>query len=123
VIKALSLLIALLILPALSIPVYAGPPVDSYKEIKSYPVLCTPTLSSLMEALTVDYAIHVSATFIENPEAFIMIVENPDTASAAIIRITENSSCLIFSGEQLQHFVRPEGMAPPAVDINRDYET
>jgi len=101
----------------------AGPPVDSYKEIKSYPVLCTPMLSSLMSALTIDYAIHVASTFIENPEAFIMIVENPDTETAAIIRITPQSACLIFSGEQLQHFTRPEGMAPPAVDINQDYET
>jgi hypothetical protein len=117
--KTLLTIFALLI----SSPVLAGPPADSYKEIKSYPVLCTPTLSSLMEALTSDYAIHVASTFMENPEAFIMIVENPDTETAAIIRITEHSSCLIFSGEQLQHFVRPEGMAPPEVDINRDYET
>ena len=116
--KALALLMMLLLPVA-----FAGAPVDSYKEIKSYPVLCTPMLSSLMGALTTDYSVHVSATFMENPEAYIMIVENPDTETAAIIRITSQSACLIFSGEQLQHFVRPEGMAPPAVDINRDSET
>jgi len=103
--------------------VFAAAPVDSYKEMKAYPVLCTPTLSSLMSALTIDYAVHVAATFTENPEAFIMIVENPDTETAAIIRITEQSSCLIFSGVDLQHFTRPENMAPPAADINRDSET
>ena len=101
----------------------AGAPVDSYKEIKSYPVLCTPTLSSLMLALTTDYSVHVASTFVENPESYIMIVENPDTETAAIIRITPRAACLIFSGDLLQHFVRPEGMAPPAVEINRNTET
>jgi len=103
--------------------VLAGAPVDSYKEIKAYHVLCTPTLSSLMTALTTDYAVHVASTFIENPEAHIMIVENPDTETAAIIRITEQSACLIFSGTDLQHFSRPAGMAPPESSINRNTET
>ena len=101
----------------------AGAPVDSYKEIKAYHVLCTPTLSSLMGALTTDYAVHVASTFMENPEAHIMIVENPDTETAAIIRITRNSACLIFSGVNLQHFSRPDGMAPPKASINRNTET
>jgi len=101
----------------------AGAPQDSYKEIKAYHVLCTPTLSSLMSALTTDYAVHVASTFMENPEAHIMIVENPDTETAAIIRITTQSACLIFSGTDLQHFTRPEGMAPPEASINRNTET
>jgi len=117
-VKTLALLLMLLIPVA-----HAGAPVDSYKEMKVYPVLCTPTLSSLMSALTTDYAVHVASSFIENPEAFIMIVENPDTETAAIIRITEQSACLIFSGTDLQHFTRPANMAPPAADINRDSET
>ena len=103
--------------------VFAAAPVDSYKEMKVYPVLCTPTLSSLMSALTRDYAVHVAVTFTENPEAFIMIVENPDTETAAIIRITEPSACLIFSGVDVQHFTRPEGMALPEASINRNTET
>ena len=114
---------ALLLSLVLMMPAYAGAPVDSYKEIKAYHVLCTPTLSSLMGALTTDYAVHVASTFTENPEAFIMIVENPDTETAAIIRITEQSACLIFSGIELQHFTRPEGMAPPKASINRNKET
>ena len=115
--------ILLIILLAFTPLVNAGAPVDSYKEMKVYPVLCTPTLSSLMSALTTDYAVHVASTFTENPEAFIMIVENPDTETAAIIRITEQSSCLIFSGIDLQHFSRPDGMAPPEASINRNTET
>ena len=115
----------LILLLALTPLVNAGPPKDSYKEIKGYPVLCTPTLSSLMLAITTDYAVHVASTFIqtENPESYIMIVENPNTETAAIIRITEQSACLVFSGAELQHFTRPEGMAPPAMDINQDSET
>ena len=103
--------------------VFAAAPVDSYKEIKTYPVLCTPTLSSLLVALTTDYAVHVAATFIENPESYIMIVENPDTETAAVIRITERSACLVFSGAELQHFSRPDGMALPEASINRNTET
>jgi len=81
--KTLLLIIMLAITPLVN----AGAPVDSYKEMKVYPVLCTPTLSSLMSALTIDYAVHVASTFIENPEAFIMIVENPDTETAPLNRI------------------------------------
>jgi len=113
----------LLLFLALTMSAYAAAPVDSYKEMKVYPVLCTPTLSSLMSALTTDYAVHVASTFIENPEAFIMIVENPDTETAAIIRITEQSACLLFSGIDLQHFTRPDGMAPPEASIERNTET
>jgi len=114
---------AILFSSILGLSGFAAAPVDSYKELKTYPVLCTPTLSSLMVALTTDYAVHVAATFIENPESYIMIVENPDTETAAVIRITEQSSCLVFSGAELQHFTRPEGMAPPASSINRNTET
>jgi len=117
-VKALVIALAVLMTSA----AYAGAPVDSYKEIKAYHVLCTPTLSSLMGALTTDYAVHVASTFMENPEAHIMIVENPDTETAAIIRITTQSACLIFSGTDLQHFTRPDGMAPPEASINRNTE-
>ena len=113
----------LILFIVLTMAAYAGAPEDSYKEIKGYPVLCTPTLSSLMSALTADYAVHVASSFVENPEAFIMIVENPDTETAAIIRITEQSACLIFSGTDLQHFTRREGMAPPEASIQRNTET
>ena len=115
--------ILLIILLAFTPLVNAGAPVDSYKEMKVYPVLCTPMLASLMGALTIDYAVHVASTFQENPEAYIMIVENPDTETAAIIRITRNSACLIFSGTDLQHFSRPDGMKPPEASINRNTET
>ena len=118
--KKILLIILLAFTPLV---VNAGAPVDSYKEMKVYPVLCTPMLSSLMGALTIDYAVHVASTFQENPEAYIMIVENPDTETAAIIRITEQSACLIFSGTDLQHFSRPDGMAPPEASINRNTET
>jgi len=121
--KKLLVGIAVVIFSFMLYEVKAEAPKDSYKEMKVYPVLCTPKLSSLMSALTIDYAVPVPSTFTENPEAFIMIVENPDTETAAIIRITRNSACLIFSGVDLQHFSRPDGMAPPKASINRNTET
>ena len=121
--KKLLVGIAVVIFSFMLYEVKAEAPKDSYKEIKAYHVLCTPTLSSLMGALTTDYAVHVASTFMENPEAHIMIVENPDTETAAIIRITTQSACLIFSGTDLQHFSRPDGMKPPEASINRNTET
>ena len=99
--------------------VLAGPPKDAKKIMRPYPSLCTPTFQSLMGALTSDYAIHISATFEETPVSYVAIVENPNSKSMAVIHIAESGqACLVFSGLNLQKFDRPEGMAPPKVDLN-----
>ena len=103
----------------LSAAVFAGPPKDAQKIMRPYPSLCTPTFQSLMGALTTDYAIHISATFEETPVSYVAIVENPNSKSMAVIHIAESGqACLVFSGLNLQKFDRPEGMAPPKVDLN-----
>ena len=89
---------SLLVLLVLTIPVHAGPPEDAQRVMKTFPSVCTPTLESLLEALTRDYAVHVSITFEESPDSYLMIVENPDTNSMAVIHIdVPNEICLLYT--------------------------
>ena len=105
--------------------VLAGPPKDAQKVMRPYPSICTPTLESILGAMVEDYAVHVSITFKESDSSYIMIVENPDTSTMAVVHINmDGRACLVFSGENVQRFVRPEGMAPPKVDLgNTDQGT
>ena len=107
----------------LGLSAFAGPPKDAQKVMRPYPSICTPTLESILGAMVEDYAVHVSITFKESDSSYIMIVENPDTDTMAVVHINmDGRACLVFSGEQVQRFVRPEGMAPPKVDINKEGE-
>jgi len=60
-------------------------------------------------------------TFEENPTTGIVVVHNPDTNTAAVLHVREDRTCLVFSGQNLKMFERPEGMAPPKVDLE-DFE-
>ena len=100
--------------------VLAGPPKDAQQVLRPYPSICTPTLESILGAMTEDYAVHVSATFKESETSFVMIVENPNTKTMAVVHVNvDGRACLVFSGLDLKRFERPEGMAPPKVDINK----
>jgi len=103
--------------------VLAGPPKDAQRVMRPYPSICTPTLESILGAMTEDYAVHVAATFKESETSFVMIVENPDTKTMAVVHVNiDGKACLVFSGLDLKRFERPEGMAPPKVDINKENE-
>ena len=102
---------------------FAGPPKNATKHMMPFPVICTPTIGELMEALTKDYAVHISMTFEETPENGIIIVQNPNTQTAAVIHMNKERTCLVFSGLNMQEFVRPEGMADPLVEIPQDFES
>ena len=111
-------------LAAFLIPAKAGPPKDAQRVMRPYPSICTPELESLVGAMVEDYAVHVSITFQESPESYVMIVENPNTGSMAVIHINANgTACLVFSGINVQRFERPEGMAPPKVEIYESFES
>ena len=102
--------------------VLAGPPEDSKKLMIPFPVVCTPGMTSMMASLTKDYAVHISMTFEENPIEGVVVVYNPNTQTAAVLHITEARTCLIFSGLNAQLFERPEGMAPPEVEVQQSFE-
>ena len=113
----------LLIGMVMSAAVFAGPPQDARQVLRPYPSICTPTLESILGAMTEDYAVHVSATFKESETSFVMIVENPNTGTMAVVhKNIDGKACMVFSGRDLQRFERPEGMAPPKVDINKEGE-
>ena len=114
-------LIACLFIGALwSFKSFAGPPKDAVKVMRPFPSICTPTLESILGAMVEDYAVHVAITFKENESSYVMIVENPNTNTMAVVHISmDGRACLVFSGEDVQRFVRPEDMAPPKVDLGK----
>jgi len=106
----------------LMVPAFAGPPEDSKKLMVPFPVVCTPGMTSMMGALTTDYAVHISMTFEETPITGVVVLHNPNTQTAAVLHISEARTCLVFSGLNAQTFVRPEGMAPPKEKVQQDFE-
>ena len=106
----------------LGLNAFAAAPEGSKKLMIPYPSICTPGMTEMMSALTKDYAVHISMTFEETPITGIVIVHNPDTQTAAVLHISEAMTCLVFSGLNLQMFDRPEGMAPPEVEVLQDFE-
>ena len=116
--KTLLTILTLLI----SSSILAGPPKNAQKLMIPYPSLCTPTMTEMIGALTEDYAVHISMTFEESPISGIVVVHNPDTSTAAVLHITTDRTCLVFSGLQLRMFERPEGMAPPKAQVPQDFE-
>ena len=103
--------------------VSAGPPENATKHMIPFPSICTPTLTEMMTALTIDYAVHVSASFDESPYSHIMVVINPETYVAGVLHITRERSCLIFSGQNLKLMARPDGMAPPMQEVPNSFDT
>ena len=115
-------LLSLLISIIFSVRSHAGPPENARKMIIPYPSICTPTMTEMMSALTEDYAVHISMTFEETPLTGIVIAHNPNTKTAAVIHISKDRTCLVFSGLNLQLFERPEGMAPAKEQVHQDFE-
>ena len=106
----------------IAFPVSAGPPENAQKLMVPYPSVCTPGMTEMMGALTVDYAVHISMTFEETPITGIVVLHNPNTQTAAVLHVSEARTCLVFSGLNAQVFERPEGMAPPEVEVQQDFE-
>ena len=100
---------------------HAGPPDNAQKLMIPYPSICTPGMEEMMSALTTDYAVHISMTFEESPVTGVVVVHNPDTRTAAFLHIRDDRTCLVFSGQYLKMFDRPDDMAPPQVELE-DFE-
>jgi len=116
--KALLAILTLLVTSS----ALASPPENAKKLMIPFPVICTPTMTEMMGALTVDYAVHISMTFEETPITGIVVLQNPDTLTAAVLHIGTDRTCLIFSGLNLQIFDRPEGMAPAKEEVQQDFK-
>jgi len=110
------------LLIGLAMSASAAPPENAKKLMIPFPVICTPTMTEMMGALTKDYAVHISMTFEETPITGIVILQNPDTLTAAVLYISSERTCLVFSGLNLQVFDRPEGMAPAEESVQQNFE-
>ena len=116
----------LLIGLAMTTSVFAGPPKGMVKQMIPFPAMCLPAtvadnhFAVLMGALITDYGVHKSMTFSASLDQSrrVAIIENPATGLAGVLMITDEQTCIAFSGEDRQEFVRPPDH--PSGEANED---
>jgi len=95
--------------------VLAGPPEGMVKQMIPFPAMCLPAtvekhhFAALMGALISDYGVHISMTFsaTQDQSKRVAIIENPDSGLAAVLMITDEQTCIAFSGEDRKVYIRP----------------
>ena len=108
-------IVYLLIGLAMVTSAFAGPPEGMVKQMIPFPAMCLPAtaekhhFAALMGALISDYGVHISMTFSSTPDQShrVAIIENPATGLAGVLMITDEQTCIAFSGEDRQEFIRP----------------
>ena len=108
---------------------HAGPPDGMVRQMIPFPAMCLPAtaaknhFATLMGRLISDYGVHISMTFSSNPDQSqrVVIMENPHNGLAGVLMITDEQSCIAFSGEDRAIFVRPPDH--PMGEVNKDTET
>ena len=113
--KKFILAIAFLMFSAMLYEVKAGPPEGMVKQMIPFPAMCLPAtvaknhFAVLMGALIQDYGVHISMTFsaTQDQTKRVAIIENPDSGLAAVLMITDEQTCIAFSGEDRASFIRP----------------
>ena len=94
---------------------HAGPPEGMVKQMIPFPAMCLPAtvaenhFAVLMGALITDYGVHISMTFSASLDQSrrVAIIENPATGLAGVLMITDEQTCIAFSGEDRKEFTRP----------------
>ena len=113
--KKIILAIAFLMFSAMLYEVKAGPPEGMVKQMIPFPAMCLPAtvekhhFATLMGALINDYGVHISMTFSASQDQSrrVAIIENPATGLAGVLMITDEQTCIAFSGEDRQGYIRP----------------
>ena len=108
-------IVYLLIGLAMVTSAFAGPPKGMVKQMIPFPAMCLPAtvekhhFAALMGALISDYGVHISMTFSSTPAQShrVAIIENPATGLAGVLMITDEQTCIAFSGQDRQEFIRP----------------
>ena len=93
----------------------AGPPEGMVNQMIPFPAMCLPAtvekhhFATLMGALIEDYGVHISMTFSASLDQSqrVAIIENPDTGLAGALMLSDEQTCIAFSGEDRQEFIRP----------------
>jgi hypothetical protein len=94
---------------------FAGPPEGMVKQMIPFPAMCLQAtvekhhFATLMGALIDDYGVHISMTFSATLDQSkrVAIIENPATGLAGVLMITDEQTCIAFSGEDRQEYIRP----------------
>ena len=94
---------------------FGSPPEGMVKQMIPFPAMCLPAtveehhFATLMGALISDYGVHISMTFsaTQDQTKRVAIIENPDSGLAAVLMITDEQTCIAFSGEDRASFIRP----------------
>ena len=123
--KSLLLAVLLVLMPL----AYAGPPEGMVRQMIPFPAMCLPATAAqnhfavLMGALIADYGVHISMTFSSNPDQSqrVAIIENPAIGLAGVLMITDEQTCIAFSGEDRKEFIRPPDH--PIGEANQDTKT
>ena len=108
-------IVYLLIGLAMVTSAFAGPPKGMVKQMIPFPAMCLPAtveehhFAALMGALISDYGVHISMTFSATPDKShrVAVIENPATGLAGVLMITDEQTCIAFSGQDRQEFIRP----------------
>jgi hypothetical protein len=95
--------------------VLAGPPEGMVRQMIPFPAMCLPAtvekhhFAALMGALISDYGVHISITFSATLDQSkrVAIIENPATGLAGVLMITDEQTCIAFSGEDRKSYIRP----------------
>jgi len=106
--------------------VKAGPPDGMERQLIPFPAMCLPAtvaenhFAVLMGALIQDYGVHISMTFSSSPDQsqWVAIIENPHSGLAGVLMVTDEQTCIAFSGEDRKEFIRPP--SHPIGESNQD---
>ena len=126
--KKIIIGLAVFLFSAMLYEVKAGPPEGMVKQMIPFPAMCLPAtaekyhFATLMGALIADYGVHISMTFSASLDQSrrVAIIENPATGLAGVLMITDEQTCIAFSGEDRQEFIRPPDH--PIGESNKDTE-
>jgi hypothetical protein len=127
--KKIIVALAIFMFSAMLYEVKAGPPKGMERQMIPFPVMCLPAtveenhFAVLMGALITDYGVHISMTFSASLDQSrrVAIIENPATGLAGVLMITDEQTCIAFSGEDRQEFIRPPDH--PIGEANQDPQT
>ena len=100
--------LAIFLFSAMLYEVKAGPPEGMVKQMIPFPAMCLPAsvekhhFAALMGALISDYGVHISMTFSATQDQSKRV-----SGLAAVLMITDDQTCIAFSGEDRQVYIRP----------------
>ena len=88
----------------------AGPPDDGRGQVKQvmFYLYCHPDETMMVAAIQKSFHEYISATAdVKDGAMKLFLLEDPDDKSMSIMVTQGGESCLIFSGENIQHFDVP----------------